>query len=105
MKVSDMASYDYEGFLVPGGGYVLEEGDYTLSLRSDAHTLASEKIVGGSGSVHNDAIIHYSVSDDTNYMQDEVYNRFNRRGHDGRRRHRRQQRRLGRDHLSDPRRL
>lgn len=76
MNVSDMASYDYEGFIVPGGGYVLEEGNYTLSLRTDSHTIATDKVVNGSGSVHNDAIIHYSVNEDTNYLQDEVYNRF-----------------------------
>ena len=35
----EMASYDYKGIKIEGGGYVLEEGDYILSLRSDSHTL------------------------------------------------------------------
>ncbi len=35
----EMASYDYKGTKIAGGGYVLEEGDYIISLRSDSHTL------------------------------------------------------------------
>ena len=35
----EMASYDYKGLKIEGGGYVLEEGDYIISLRSDSHTL------------------------------------------------------------------
>ncbi len=34
----DMASYDSEGIKVNGGGYILEEGDYTISVRKDSHT-------------------------------------------------------------------
>ncbi len=39
-KARDLASYDYENRsgLVPGGGYVLEAGDYKLSFRTDSHT-------------------------------------------------------------------
>ena len=35
----DLASYDYAGVKVPGGGYVLEAGEYTISIRSDSHTV------------------------------------------------------------------
>lgn len=38
MQYDEMASYDYQG----EGCYVLEEGDYVLSLRSDAHTVENE---------------------------------------------------------------
>ena len=75
MKVSDMTSYDYQGILVPGGGYVLEDGTYTLSLRTDAHTLATDKI-SRSGSVHEKATLTYNVRKDTNYLEDTVWNRF-----------------------------
>lgn len=73
MKVSDMACYDYEGIKVPGGGYVLESGTYTLTLRTDAHAL-SDKIV--SGGVHNTATITYKAAKDLRYLEEEVYNRF-----------------------------
>lgn len=39
----DMASYDSSEIKVPGGGYVLEQGDYTISLRSDSHTIIAEE--------------------------------------------------------------
>ncbi len=35
----DMASYDAEGKKIAGGAYILEAGEYTLSLRSDSHTV------------------------------------------------------------------
>ena len=38
----DMASYDSEGIKVSGGGYILEAGEYTISVRSDSHTVAAE---------------------------------------------------------------
>ncbi|MBR2526931.1 MAG: glycoside hydrolase family 3 C-terminal domain-containing protein [Blautia sp.] len=39
----NMASYDSAGLKVAGGGYILEAGDYSISLRSDSHTeLAAE---------------------------------------------------------------
>ena len=74
MKVSDMASYDSEEYKVPGGGYILEKGDYVLTLRTDAHTVAN--VVGGSGSVHSGATITYKVQDDLRYLADTVENRF-----------------------------
>lgn len=39
----DMASYDSEGIKVQGGGYILEEGEYGISVRSDAHTVDAEE--------------------------------------------------------------
>lgn len=35
----DMASYDSEGIKVQGGGYILEAGQYEISLREDSHTV------------------------------------------------------------------
>ena len=44
IKLEDMASYDSSAIKVNGGGYILEAGDYEISIRSDSHTvLASEK--------------------------------------------------------------
>ena len=44
IPVEDMASYDSEGVKIAGGGYILEAGEYAISLRSDSHhELASEK--------------------------------------------------------------
>lgn len=34
-----LASYDSQGIKVSGGGYVLEKGEYVLSVRSDSHTV------------------------------------------------------------------
>lgn len=42
IKKEDMASYDSEGRKVNGGGYILEAGDYVVSLRSDSHTVLAE---------------------------------------------------------------
>ena len=39
----DLASYDSTGIKTENGGYVLEAGEYTISVRSDSHTeIASE---------------------------------------------------------------
>ncbi len=38
----DLASYD-TGIKVNGGGYILEAGDYTISVRSDSHTVVAEE--------------------------------------------------------------
>lgn len=76
MDVSDMCSYDYMGYVQPGGGYVLEAGTYTLTLRSDAHTVANDKVVRGDNNVHASATLTYNVSNDSVYLEDTVYNRF-----------------------------
>ena len=67
----DMAAYDSNGIKVQGGGYLLEAGDYRLSIRSDSHTVLDEK------TFHVDADINYGTegrsSDDTtavNQFQD-----------------------------------
>jgi len=39
----DMASYDDKGIKVSGGGYILEAGEYTISLREDSHTVIAEE--------------------------------------------------------------
>ena len=39
----DMASYDSEGIKLQGGGYILEAGEYTISVRSDSHTVEDEE--------------------------------------------------------------
>ena len=39
----DMASYDSEGIKLQGGGYILEAGEYTVSVRSDSHTVEDEE--------------------------------------------------------------
>lgn len=38
----EMAAYDSDGIKVKGGGYILEAGEYTLSVRSDSHTVDAE---------------------------------------------------------------
>ena len=43
LNKEELAAYDSEGVKLAGGGYILEAGDYTISLRADSHTvLASE---------------------------------------------------------------
>lgn len=39
----DMAAYDSKGIKVENGGYILETGDYSLSVRSDSHTVIDEE--------------------------------------------------------------
>ena len=38
----DMASYDANEIKVAGGGYILEAGEYTVSVRSDSHTVLDQ---------------------------------------------------------------
>ncbi len=56
----DLASYDDTGVKVSGGGYVLEAGEYTLSIRADSHTVLDETaftvaadVIYGEGNLHN----------------------------------------------------
>lgn len=51
----DMASYDSEEIKVSGGGYILEAGEYVISVRSDSHTVVAEEI--------------FTVSKDIDYSQ------------------------------------
>lgn len=39
----DMASYDSNRIKTENGGYVLEAGEYTISMRSDSHTVIAEE--------------------------------------------------------------
>ena len=43
VKTEDLASYDSNGIKVAGGGYILEAGEYSLSVRSDSHTVLDAK--------------------------------------------------------------
>lgn len=38
----DMAAYDSQGIKVENGGYVLEAGEYQISVRADSHTIIDE---------------------------------------------------------------
>lgn len=40
----DMASYDSNRIKTENGGYVLEAGEYTISIRSDSHTVIAEEM-------------------------------------------------------------
>lgn len=49
----DMESYDYKKTKTENGGYVLEKGEYVISLRSDSHTvIASDTVTVGSDVVY-----------------------------------------------------
>lgn len=39
----DMASYDSKGLKTENGGYMLEAGEYIISVRSDSHTVLAEE--------------------------------------------------------------
>lgn len=39
----DMASYDSGEIKIEGGGYILEAGEYAISVRSDSHTVIAEE--------------------------------------------------------------
>ncbi|MCR5079500.1 MAG: glycoside hydrolase family 3 C-terminal domain-containing protein [Bacilli bacterium] len=68
-KVKDMRSYDnYNRSLVVGsdGGYVLEKGDYNISLRSDSHTVISS--------------VNYKVAASVEVEGEKVKNRFSEDG-------------------------
>ena len=54
--LEDMASYDYSGVKADGGTYVLEAGEYDISLRSDSHTVIdSRQVTVSSDIIYNDA--------------------------------------------------
>ena len=52
----DLASYDSDEIKVSGGGYILEAGEYTISVRSDSHTVDAEE--------------SFTVDDDIDYSKD-----------------------------------
>ncbi len=55
IRKEDMAAFDSEGIKIQGGGYILEAGEYKLSIRSDSHTVLDEQ------SFTVDADIDYSA--------------------------------------------
>ncbi len=52
----DMASYDSGEIKVAGGGYILEAGEYAISVRSDSHTVVAEET--------------FTVEEDIDYSKD-----------------------------------
>lgn len=74
-KVSDMKSYDYNDANNNGfSGYELEKGNYTLTLRTDSHTLAGSKVSG-------DDTLTFKINNDMKLDKDDttgntVENRF-----------------------------
>lgn len=52
----EMASYDSRAVKTENGGYVLEAGDYIISVRADSHTVIDETVF------HIDADIDYSIN-------------------------------------------
>lgn len=79
-KAEDMKSYDcynLSGSVGDNGGYVMEKGDYTIKLSTDAHNVKKT----ASGSVINNGVITYTVKSDIHVEQDSatgtvVENRF-----------------------------
>ncbi|MCD8189224.1 MAG: glycoside hydrolase family 3 C-terminal domain-containing protein [Clostridiales bacterium] len=43
IDLEEMASYDSSCIKTENGGYILEAGDYTISIRSDSHTVLDEE--------------------------------------------------------------
>ena len=68
VPLENLASYDSSKIKTANGGYILEAGEYTLSVRSDAHTVLSSK------SFTVDADKDYSAGRSTD--KDAAVNRF-----------------------------
>lgn len=60
-NVEDMKSYDMSG----EGGYLLEAGNYELSLRTDAHTVATDRVTNA-----GDATMTVNVASDITITED-----------------------------------
>ncbi len=56
IDLEELASYDSSCIKTANGGYILEAGDYTISIRSDSHTVLAEE------TFTLDADIDYSVT-------------------------------------------
>ena len=79
----DMASYDYLGIKAEGGAYVLEAGEYTISLRSDSHTVIDERTVtvdedviyndDNDGARSTDEVAATNQFDDVSFTEDITY--------------------------------
>lgn len=75
-----MASYDYRGIKVDGGGFVLEKGEYLLSLRENSHTLCTGEGMTYTVNVQNDVKYNENTvyeSGDMVIEQQAAKNRFN----------------------------
>lgn len=71
VKKEDMASYD-EGLKVSGGGYILEAGEYVLSVRADSHlTLDSRSFTVASDIFYNETARSTDITAAVNRLQDE----------------------------------
>ncbi|MCD8085180.1 MAG: glycoside hydrolase family 3 C-terminal domain-containing protein [Clostridiales bacterium] len=62
----DLASYDYTEVKAEGGAYVLDAGDYEISIRSDAHTVIDSRTLTLDGDIiYNDDNDGSRSSDET----------------------------------------
>lgn len=83
IPIEDMASYDYTGIKAQGGAYVLEAGDYTISLRSDSHTVIDSRTVtieqdviyndANAGARSSDGIAATNLFDDVSFGESLTY--------------------------------
>ena len=62
IPLQDLASYDYQCLKTSDGGYVLEAGEYCISLRSDSHTILTQKTF----SLNDDIVYEDGKADDKN---------------------------------------
>ncbi len=62
--VRDMSSYDSQEIKVAGGGYILEAGEYTLTLMNNSHQVAEVDM--------GSAVHHYNLSKDHVYTTDKT---------------------------------
>lgn len=79
----DMASYDYLGIKAEGGAYVLEAGDYVVSLRNNSHDVIDSRTVTvdrdfiyndeGDGARSTDAVAATNRFDDVSFGEDITY--------------------------------
>lgn len=61
-KDEDMASYDYKGYYTSNGAYVLEKGDYEISLGKDSHNVwGKDSITVDENKVYTDDKVNHSV--------------------------------------------
>ncbi len=76
----DLASYDYKKTKAENGGYVLEAGEYEISLRTDSHTYAGgtrTEYADGSGNYFTFTVSRDVVYDDGRESDEEAaVNRF-----------------------------
>ena len=76
----DMASYDYKGLKVQNGGYVLEKGEYTLSIRENSHVISDATNATYQMNVGSDIIYNQNTSREDGDLlieKEAAHNRFN----------------------------